>query len=168
MTAALSTDAWRLLVEAEIDTVVRELRKNALWAEVVERDGVGALWVGGSRWPGFHQSLRKSVLEPTSASAADNTVWTSTKIKQYMDEFSSRRSFGKVGTNIGMAAFGAKDDDNEDDAYAVSRIMMLESFLLLREAINGVSDPRTMDPQQLLDPFLLVIRDAETTGPITR
>ncbi|KAJ1955520.1 GDP/GTP exchange factor for ARF, partial [Linderina pennispora] len=85
-----------------------------------------------------------------------------------MDEFNSRRSFGKAGASIGMAAFGARDDDSEDDAYAVSRIMMLESFLLLREAINGVSDPRTMDPQQLFDPFLLVIRDAETTGPITR
>ncbi|ORX70482.1 hypothetical protein DL89DRAFT_266691 [Linderina pennispora] len=141
MTAALSTDAWRLLVEAEIDTVVRELRKNAL------------------RWPGLHQALHKSKLEPPSAPGTDSTVWTSAKIKQYMDEFNSRRSFGKAGASIGMAAFGARDDDSEDDAYAVSRIMMLESFLLLREAING---------SQLLDPFLLVIRDAETTGPITR
>ncbi|KAJ1999318.1 hypothetical protein GGI04_004621, partial [Coemansia thaxteri] len=36
--APLPADAWRLLVEAEIDTIVRELRKNALWAEAVERD----------------------------------------------------------------------------------------------------------------------------------
>ncbi|KAJ1933717.1 hypothetical protein EC988_009029, partial [Linderina pennispora] len=81
MTAALSTDAWRLLVEAEIDTVVRELRKNALWAEVVERDGIGALWVGGSRWPGLHQALHKSKLEAPSAPGTDSTVWTSAKIK---------------------------------------------------------------------------------------
>ncbi|PIA13396.1 Sec7-domain-containing protein, partial [Coemansia reversa NRRL 1564] len=46
--------------------------------------------------------------------------------------------------------------------------MVLESFLLLREAINSVSDPHKMSLQTIVDPFMLVIRDPETTGPITR
>ncbi|KAI8326498.1 hypothetical protein GQ54DRAFT_336661 [Martensiomyces pterosporus] len=192
--ASLSTDAWRLLVEAEIDTVVRELRKNALWAEVVERDGIGALWVGGSRWPGIQASTSAAsardasatpVLQqpqPTSGAAASESSgandgqsaapgrppWSASKIKHYMDEFASRRTFGRAGVGIGLASFADRDDEGDDDEYAVGRIMMLESFLLLREIINGVADPRLVDAQTLLDPFLLVIRDAETTGPITR
>ncbi|KAJ2259138.1 hypothetical protein EV176_006929, partial [Coemansia sp. RSA 451] len=63
----LSAEAWRLLVEAEIDTIVRELRKNSLWAEAVERDGLGALWVGGSRWPGTQNSDNACDTEPQAA-----------------------------------------------------------------------------------------------------
>ncbi|KAJ2465384.1 GDP/GTP exchange factor for ARF, partial [Coemansia sp. RSA 2320] len=87
---------------------------------------------------------------------------------RYRQEFACRRTLGKAGVCIGLASFADKSDDVGGDEYTMSRIMMLESFLLLREAINGVSDPRTIDPQTILDPFFLVIRDPETTGPITR
>ncbi|KAJ2875807.1 GDP/GTP exchange factor for ARF [Coemansia aciculifera] len=178
--APLSADAWRLLVEAEIDTIVRELRKNALWAEAVERDGVGALWVGGGRWPTSHglyaaandvpetQLEDGSSADPQQKTLSGRPTLSAAKMARYRQEFASRRTLGKAGVCIGLASFADKSDDIVDDEYAMSRIMMLESFLLLREAINGVSDPHTMDPQTILDPFFLVIRDPETTGPITR
>ncbi|KAJ2792073.1 GDP/GTP exchange factor for ARF [Coemansia linderi] len=177
----LSADAWRLLVEAEIDTIVRELRKNALWAEAVERDGVGALWVGGGRWPtahGLHATTTNSMPETQPEDGIDTDsqrpppsgrpALSALKMDRYRQEFASRRTLGKAGVCIGLASFADKGDDAADDEYAMGRIMMLESFLLLREAINGVSDPHTMDLQTILDPFFLVIRDPETTGPITR
>ncbi|KAJ2892204.1 G-box binding factor, partial [Coemansia aciculifera] len=174
--APLSTDAWRLLVEAEIDAIVRELRKNALWAEAVERDGVGALWVGGGRWPTAQGTTAVAVDTQETQPGTDfqqhiqpdMPVLSAAKMARYRQEFASRRTLGKAGVCIGMASFADKSDDIADDEYAVGRIMMLESFLLLREAINGISDPHTMDPQMILDPFLMVIRDPETTGPITR
>ncbi|KAJ2031884.1 G-box binding factor, partial [Coemansia sp. S2] len=178
--APLSDDAWRLLVEAEIDTIVRELRKNALWAEAVERDGVGALWVGGGRWPTAHglyaaandapetQPEDGSSADPQQQTPSGRPALSAAKMARYRQEFASRRTLGKAGVCIGLASFADKSDDVVDDEYAMGRIMMLESFLLLREAINGVSDPHTMDPQTILDPFFLVIRDPETTGPITR
>ncbi|KAJ2490305.1 GDP/GTP exchange factor for ARF [Coemansia sp. RSA 2050] len=179
--APLSADAWRLLVEAEIDTIVRELRKNALWAEAVERDGVGALWVGGGRWPSAHGLYAVASdmpsAQPEDGSDADpqqqqvssgRPTLNAAKMDRYRQEFASRRTLGKAGVCIGLASFADKGDDIADDEYAMGRIMMLESFLLLREAINGVSDPHSMDLQTILDPFFLVIRDPETTGPITR
>ncbi|KAJ2810971.1 GDP/GTP exchange factor for ARF, partial [Coemansia furcata] len=178
--APLSADAWRLLVEAEIDTIVRELRKNALWAEAVERDGVGALWVGGGRWPTAHGLYAAasdvpetrpedgSSVDPQQQTPSGRPTLSDAKMARYRQEFASRRTLGKAGVCIGLASFADKGDDIADDEYAMSRIMMLEPFLMLREAINGVSDPHTMDPQTILDPFLLVIRDPETTGPITR
>ncbi|KAJ2724888.1 GDP/GTP exchange factor for ARF [Coemansia sp. Benny D115] len=145
---AQSADGWRLLIEAEIDTIVRELRKNSLWAEAVERDGLGALWVGGGRWPGMHH---------LGANMAD-----------MRRELASRRTLGKAGECIGMASFVDRNDDTLGDDYAIGRIMILESFLLLREAINGVSNVYQLDLHIILDPYLQVIRDPETTGPITR
>ncbi|KAJ1966244.1 GDP/GTP exchange factor for ARF [Dipsacomyces acuminosporus] len=175
---SLSTDAWRLLVEAEIDAVVRELRKNALFAEVVERDGIGALWVGGSRWPGLQESSRKPSVAQHDKPATDAQQGqqdsseiasaNSSRIRHYVEELASRRTLGKAGVSIGLASFADRSDEGDEDDYAVGRIMMLESFLLLREIISGVSDPRFMDAQTLLDPFVLVIKDAQTTGPITR
>ncbi|KAJ2330018.1 GDP/GTP exchange factor for ARF, partial [Coemansia sp. RSA 2681] len=182
----LSTDAWRLLVEAEIDTIVRELRKNALWAEAVERDGVGALWVGGGRWPtaqgmasvvddtqetqagGSEAVLGDGGADPQQRAQSGPPALSAAKMARYRQEFASRRTLGKAGVCIGLASFVDKGDDIADDEYALGRIMMLESFLLLREAINGVADPHIMDPQAILDPFFMVIRDPETTGPITR
>ncbi|KAJ2747196.1 GDP/GTP exchange factor for ARF [Coemansia sp. BCRC 34301] len=186
--APLSTEAWRLLVEAEIDTIVRELRKNALWAEAVERDGVGALWVGGGRWPALQGTAvaveNALVIQPGSGAEAvlgdggdglrqqraqpGRPPLSTAKMAHYRQEFASRRTLGKAGVCIGLASFADKGGDVADDEYAMGRIMMLESFLMLREAINGISDPHTMDPQTILDPFFLVIRDPETTGPITR
>ncbi|KAJ1773747.1 GDP/GTP exchange factor for ARF [Coemansia sp. RSA 1843] len=158
--APLNADTWRLLIEAEIDATVRELRKNALWAEAVERDGLGALWVGGSRWPA-EQSI--------SASAAGTMVNPpATTLEHYRREFASRRTLGKAGVCIGLASFAEREDDFESDEYTLNRVMVLESFLLLREAVNGVSGPKEMDVQAIIDPFLIVIRDPEITGPITR
>ncbi|KAJ2608966.1 GDP/GTP exchange factor for ARF, partial [Coemansia sp. RSA 1804] len=167
--ASLNADTWRLLIEAEIDATVRELRKNALWAEAVERDGLGALWVGGSKWPIMqsnadskpdeHPALRP---EGSSAKPAIPTL------ESYRREFTSRRTLGKAGVCIGLASFADREDDFENDEYSLNRVMILESFLLLREAINGVLDPDEMDVQAIIDPFLLVIRDPEITGPITR
>ncbi|KAJ2454560.1 GDP/GTP exchange factor for ARF [Coemansia sp. RSA 2336] len=178
--APLSAESWRLLVEAEIDTIVRELRKNSLWAEAVERDGLGALWVGGSRWPGTQSAVKGQVLADSN-SVADVVAAAATieepqspstpvvsKMEQYRREFASRRTLGKAGVCIGMASFADKGSDIDDGDYGMGRVMILESFLLLREAINGVSDPHLMDLQTVIDPFLLVIRDPETTGPITR
>ncbi|KAJ1873393.1 GDP/GTP exchange factor for ARF [Coemansia sp. RSA 990] len=174
----LSAESWRLLVEAEIDTIVRELRKNSLWAEAVERDGLGALWVGGSRWPGTHSAANSSELADFSsatdvaAAAIEELQSPSTsvvsKMEKYRREFASRRTLGKAGVCIGMSSFADKSSDIDDSDYGMGRVMILESFLLLREAINGVSDPHLMDLQTVIDPFLLVIRDPETTGPITR
>ncbi|KAJ2851391.1 GDP/GTP exchange factor for ARF [Coemansia brasiliensis] len=174
----LSAESWRLLVEAEIDTIVRELRKNSLWAEAVERDGLGALWVGGSRWPGAQRSANNSELAGSSPvtntatamiegvqSPSTNEV---SKMEKYRREFASRRTLGKAGVCIGMASFADKSNDMDESDYGLGRVMILESFLLLREAINGVSDPHLMELQAVIDPFLLVIRDPETTGPITR
>ncbi|KAJ1816410.1 GDP/GTP exchange factor for ARF, partial [Coemansia sp. RSA 2598] len=147
---AHSPDGWRLLVESEVDTIVRELRKNALWTEAAERDGLGALWVGGGCWPG-------TVSAGTGAEASN--------IRR---EFASRRTLGRAGECIGMASFSDKGDEALDDDYAMGRLIMLESFLALREAINSVSDVRELSINVVLEPYLLVIRDAETTGPITR
>ncbi|KAJ2227019.1 GDP/GTP exchange factor for ARF [Coemansia sp. RSA 1722] len=147
---AHSPDGWRLLVEAEVDTIVRELRKNSVWAEAAERDGLGALWVGGSCWPGTVS---------TGAGAEASNI---------RREFASRRTLGRAGESIGMASFSDKGDEALDDDYAMGRLIMLESFLALREAINGVSDVRELNINIVLEPYLLVIRDAETTGPITR
>ncbi|KAJ2520280.1 GDP/GTP exchange factor for ARF, partial [Coemansia sp. RSA 1937] len=83
-------------------------------------------------------------------------------------EFASRRTLGRAGECIGLASFDDKSDDVDSSGYEMARMMILESFLLLREAINGVSDPHTMDLSTIIDPFLLVVRDPETTGPITR
>ncbi|KAJ1830958.1 GDP/GTP exchange factor for ARF, partial [Coemansia sp. RSA 2711] len=164
----LSAESWRLLVEAEIDTLVRELRKNALWAEAVERDGLGALWVGGSRWPGTQDAGQDAEATEAIAQADSNSPGhrALTQIDRYRREFASRRTLGRAGECIGLASFADRNDDSDGDE--MGRVMILESFLLLREAINGVSDPHLMDLQAIIDPFLLVIRDAETTGPITR
>ncbi|KAJ2760054.1 GDP/GTP exchange factor for ARF, partial [Coemansia nantahalensis] len=67
-----------------------------------------------------------------------------------------------------MASFADKGDDMDSSDYEVGRMVILESFLLLREAVNGVADPRAVGLQAIIDPFLLVIRDPETAGPITR
>ncbi|KAJ2785773.1 GDP/GTP exchange factor for ARF [Coemansia javaensis] len=148
---ALSAEAWRLLIEAEIDTAVRELRKNALWADAVEKGGLGALWVGGSRWPGAQGPA-------TRAPGAD-----------------SRRTLGKAGQAIGLAPFAdgggggsSSSDSGAGDGDETGRAAVLEALLLLREAIGSVSDPRVVDLQAIVGPFLQVIRDPETTGPITR
>ncbi|KAJ1736184.1 GDP/GTP exchange factor for ARF [Coemansia biformis] len=175
-----AADSWRLLIEAEIDTIVRELRKNALWAEAVERDGLGALWVGGGRWPGT-QALAGGWIRPAGAAKAADVVAgdeapgtpgqpkeRASKIEHYRQEFASRRTLGKAGQCIGLASFADKNDDMDSGDYETGRIVILESFLLLREAISGVSGPHSMDLQAIIDPFLLVIRDPETTGPITR
>ncbi|KAJ2162914.1 GDP/GTP exchange factor for ARF [Coemansia sp. RSA 552] len=159
----LPAESWRLLVEAEIDTIVRELRKNALWADAVEKDGLGALWVGGSRWPGTLSTVPETLSEAKEAEDGRGS-----HIERYRQEFASRRTLGKAGVCIGLASFADKDGEGEGDEYGMGRIMVLESFLLLREAINGVSDPQRMDLQTIIDPFLMVIRDPETTGPITR
>ncbi|KAJ2169142.1 GDP/GTP exchange factor for ARF [Coemansia sp. RSA 562] len=173
----LSAEAWRLLVEAEIDTIVRELRKNSLWAEAVERDGLGALWVGGSRWPGTQNSDNACDTEPQAAAGmaaaikgqqSSESQDLAAKIERYKQEFASRRTLGRAGECIGLASFDDKSDDVDSSGYEMARMMILESFLLLREAINGVSDPHTMDLSTIIDPFLLVVRDPETTGPITR
>ncbi|KAI9501882.1 hypothetical protein BX070DRAFT_236161 [Coemansia spiralis] len=174
--ASLSADTWRLLIEAEIDATVRELRKNVLWAEAVERDGLGALWVGGGRWPSSRpldpSAEIKAAVDNVPHNAASDTATKQSpaisKLEYYRKEFASRRTLGKAGMCIGMSSFAAKDDEYESDEYAMGRIMILESFLLLREAINGASDPKEMDVQAIIDPFLLVIRDPEITGPITR
>ncbi|KAJ2712318.1 GDP/GTP exchange factor for ARF, partial [Coemansia spiralis] len=178
--AQLSADSWRLLIDAEIDTIVRELRKNALWAEAVERDGLGALWVGGGRWPGTQTLAAGWDQRPDAAGSpseatgdtAPNTPGQPkarvSKIERYRQEFASRRTLGRAGQRIGMASFADKNDDGDSSDYEVGRIVILESFLLLREAINGVSDPNMMDLQAIIDPFLLVVRDPETAGPITR
>ncbi|KAJ2553492.1 GDP/GTP exchange factor for ARF, partial [Coemansia sp. RSA 1933] len=168
----LNADTWRLLIEAEIDATVRELRKNALWAEAVERDGLGALWVGGSKWPVAPQP-NTADLQTTESSAPNAAAGSVAKppasaLDHYRREFASRRTLGKAGVCIGLASFAERDDDYEGDEYTWNRVVVLESFLLLREAINGVSDPREMDVQTIIDPFLLVIRDPEITGPITR
>ncbi|KAJ2664765.1 GDP/GTP exchange factor for ARF [Coemansia sp. RSA 1200] len=167
--ASLNADTWRLLIEAEIDATVRELRKNALWAEAVERDGLGALWVGGSKWPIMQSNANskpdeRSVLRPDGRSAKPSIP----TLESYRREFTSRRTLGKAGVCIGLASFADREDDFENDEYSLNRVMILESFLLLREAINGVLDPDEMDVQAIIDPFLLVIRDPEITGPITR
>ncbi|KAJ2661764.1 GDP/GTP exchange factor for ARF [Coemansia sp. RSA 1199] len=172
----LSAEAWRLLVEAEVDTIVRELRKNSLWAEAVERDGLGALWVGGSRWPGTQSSDNAGDTEPQAAAMtaaiegqqSPESQDPAAKIERYKQEFASRRTLGRAGECIGLASFADKSDDVDSSGYEMARMMILESFLLLREAINGVSDPHTMDLSSIIDPFLLVVRDPETTGPITR
>ncbi|KAJ2804661.1 GDP/GTP exchange factor for ARF [Coemansia guatemalensis] len=173
--APLSGESWRLLVEAEIDTMVRELRKNSLWAEAAERDGVGALWVGGSRWPGTQHSAPDDenaslATRSDKSTGAQSLLQTPPKSRtdRYRQEIASRRTLGKAGECIGLASFAEGNDDLGGNEYEVGRMMVLESFLLLREAINSVSDPHKMSLQSIVDPFMLVIRDPETTGPITR
>ncbi|KAI7835063.1 hypothetical protein BX661DRAFT_168235 [Kickxella alabastrina] len=141
-------DGWRLLVESEIDIIVRELRKNALWGDSAERNGLGALWVGGGRWPGAHNAGKSQA--------------------EIRREFGERRVLGKAGECIGLALFSDSNDEALEDDYAVGRLGMLESFLALREVITGATGVRELDIQAVLYPYLLVIRDAETTGPITR
>ncbi|KAJ2845763.1 GDP/GTP exchange factor for ARF, partial [Coemansia erecta] len=169
--APLNADTWRLLIEAEIDATVRELRKNALWAEAVERDGLGALWVGGSRWPVATQpnvDSKSGGEQYISSEVGSMPKSPASTLERYRREFASRRTLGKAGVCIGLASFAEREDDFEGDEYTLNRVVVLESFLLLREAINGVSDPKEMDVQAIIDPFLLVIRDPEITGPITR
>ncbi|KAJ2082898.1 GDP/GTP exchange factor for ARF [Coemansia sp. RSA 988] len=170
-----SGESWRLLVEAEIDTMVRELRKNSLWAEAAERDGVGALWVGGSRWPSTQHSAPDDEDTSTAKRSEKSTGEQSllqaqpkSRTDRYRQEIASRRTLGKAGECIGLASFAEGNDDLGGNEYEVGRMMVLESFLLLREAINSVSDPHRMSLQSIMDPFMLVIRDPETTGPITR
>ncbi|KAJ1914583.1 GDP/GTP exchange factor for ARF [Mycoemilia scoparia] len=44
------SSSWRLFIENEIDSVVRELYKNARWAGIAKRKGIGSLWTGGGHW----------------------------------------------------------------------------------------------------------------------
>ncbi|PVU98471.1 hypothetical protein BB559_001543 [Furculomyces boomerangus] len=42
---------WKSSIEGEIEKVVVEMRKNVRWMNLMENEGIGALWIGSGRYP---------------------------------------------------------------------------------------------------------------------
>ncbi|KAJ2377426.1 GDP/GTP exchange factor for ARF, partial [Coemansia sp. RSA 2603] len=125
-------EVWRLAVEAEIDSVVRELRKGAEWSEGGELAGQAALWVGG----------------------ADTDTDTDSSSDGESDDAADDRRQQRQAALAG-------------DAYLAGRMQLLQGFQRLRRQLNrGGATPN--DGSTVLAPFLAVISDASTTGPVTR
>lgn len=45
--------------------------------------------------------------------------------------------------------------------------VLIQSFNDLKDVLNQLGDLKDLDPNHYFDPFLEVIRDGETTGPVT-
>ncbi|KAJ1673004.1 GDP/GTP exchange factor for ARF, partial [Spiromyces aspiralis] len=159
---------WRLFIENEIDSVVRELHKNSRWTGIAKRAGIGALWTGGSRLPTkFICEQKGAMFEYPLTADGYVTPGGSDVTEECWRLYRSRHDMGKLGVGMGLQGYGS--GEVEDYLSEFEKFSRLYGFLTLRERLCAMTANESLNgAAEILDPFLDIVRTGEATGPIAR
>ncbi|OMJ24537.1 hypothetical protein AYI70_g1519 [Smittium culicis] len=182
----VSRDYWRDSIEAEIDRVVLEMRRNIKWFKLLEDEGLGALWVGGGLFPLYtpknpvnstfknSSPLVNSSSEKSPDSSLNDAQQLETSPENSTEIFEDEQTkelylFGKIGVKLGLTVFTLGEEYiSENKEKNASEIQILRSFLDLKASLKSMFENDTLPVRDILFPFLQIVKSGIATGPIVR